>query len=208
MKAYWASIDDGSPLIRTYQRPVHSPTAEDAIFTESDDITAYACQYLGETTAVVAQRFGDKNILPYMHVVLAYLFGLAFAPNALTYIEGYVPWEDITIFLNTISRSGVVEARFEDTGFHQQMSGTGCQLPKDFVMRGLIWAQDYFPARFFNGRLVDEEERSREKPIHDAARAERCLWLGVQLASVSHEYIHYPYRPIANSPTAQTLDTI
>ena len=56
---------------------------------------------------MASQRIGDKNILLYMHVVLTYLFGLAFVPNILTYVEGYFPWEDITIFLNTIGRSGV-----------------------------------------------------------------------------------------------------
>jgi hypothetical protein len=65
-----------------------------------------------------------------MHVVLAYLFGLAFVPNALTYVEGCVPWEDIIVFLNTLGRSGVFEAHFEDPGFPQQMSGTGRQLPE------------------------------------------------------------------------------
>jgi len=98
---------------------------------------------------VVSQRIGDKNILPYMHVILAYLFGLAFIPDALIYVDGCVPWENITIFVNTLGRSGVVEAHFEGTEFPQQMSGTGRQLPEDFVMRGLIWALHYFSAVFF-----------------------------------------------------------
>jgi hypothetical protein len=122
-----------------------------------------------------------------MHVVLAYLFGLAFVPNALTYIENHVPWEDITIFLNTLGRANIVASQFEGTEFPQQMSGTGRQLPEDFVMRGLIWAQSYFPGNFFSGQLVDEDKRHLELPSHAAPRAERCLWLGVQLASVSHQ---------------------
>ena len=72
-----------------------------------------------------------------MPVVLAYLFGLAFVPNALPYVEGCVPWEDITVFLNMLGRSGVVEAAFEGTDFPLQLSSTGKQLPEDFVMRGL-----------------------------------------------------------------------
>jgi hypothetical protein len=58
--------------------------------------------------------------------------------NALTYVEGCVPWEDIIVFLNTLGRSGVFEAYFEDPDFPQQMGGTGRQLPEDFVMRRLI----------------------------------------------------------------------
>jgi hypothetical protein len=59
---------------------------------------------------------------------LAYLFGLAFIPNALLYVEGCIPWENITIFLNTLGRSGVVESRFESEDFPQQLSGSGRQL--------------------------------------------------------------------------------
>jgi hypothetical protein len=123
-----------------------------------------------------------------MHVVLAYLFSLTFVPDALIYMEGYVPWEDITIFLNTLGRSGVVDDCFEGKDFPQNSSGTGRQLPEDFVMRGLMWAKHYYPPKFFESELVEEDERSLELPSHVPPRAERCLWLGVQLASVSRSY--------------------
>jgi hypothetical protein len=206
MHAYWASLSDTSEAIRANPHPAQDLNTGDAVFSDSDDAAASACQSMGETTSVVSQRIGDKNILPYMHVILAYLFGLAFVPNALIYVEGCVPWENITIFLNTLGRSGVVEARFEGTEFPQQMSGTGRQLPEDFVMRGLIWAQHYFPADFFEGNLVDEDERSLELPSHAAPRAERCLWLGVQLASVS--YIYTMCSPITNFGKARPMDTL
>ena len=185
MRAYWASFHDTSDLIRAKPYPEKSLT-KDATFLGSHDAAAHACQSLGETTMVVARRIGDKNIVPYMHVVLAYLFGLAFVPNALIYIENHIPWEDITIFLNTLGRAGVVASQFEGTEFPQHMSGTGRQLPEDFVIRGLIWAESYFPGNFFD-ELVDEDKRHLELPSHAAPRAERCLWLGVQLASVSHQ---------------------
>ena len=63
--------------------------------------------------------------MPYMYVILAYLFSLAFVPNALIYVEGWLPWENIVIFLNTLGRSDVVEAHFESAEFPKQMSGTG-----------------------------------------------------------------------------------
>jgi hypothetical protein len=89
---------------------------------------------------MVSHRIGDKNILPYMHVILTYLFGLAFVPNALMFVEGWLLWENIVISLNTLGREGVIEARFEGAEFPQQISGIGRQLPEDFVMRGLTWA--------------------------------------------------------------------
>jgi hypothetical protein len=57
------------------------------------------------------------------------------------------------------------------------MSGTGRPLPEDFVMRGFIWAHHYFSAGFFNGYIVDEDERNLELSSHAAPRAERCPWL-------------------------------
>jgi hypothetical protein len=186
MQVYWASVDETSDFVRASLSPCKDSTAGDATFSDSYDVAACACQALGEITTVVSQRIGDENILPYMHMILVYLFGLAFVPNALTYVESHVPWENITIFLNTLDRAGVAESQFEGTGFPQQMSGTGRQLPEDFVIRGLIWARFYFPDNFFNGQVADEDERNLELPSHAAPRAERCLWLGVQLASVSH----------------------
>jgi hypothetical protein len=152
MQAYWASLKDTSEAMRAKPHPVQDLTTRDAVFFDSDDAAAYACQSLGETTTVISQRIGDKNILPYMHVILAYLFGLAFVPNALIYVEGCVPWENVTIFLNTLGRSGVVEACFEGTDFPQQMSSTGRQLPEaalgDLKHTNVLYSKMTYNTRF------------------------------------------------------------
>jgi hypothetical protein len=192
MQAYWGATCRSDHFVRAGSG--QDSTAKDATFADSYDVAAYACQALGMTTAVVAQRIGDKDVLPYMHVILAYLFGLAFVPNALTYVEGHIPWESIAAFLNTLGHTGVAE--FEGIEFPQRVSGTGRQLPEDFIMRGLVWAQNYFPRDFFNGQVVDEDERNLELPSHLAAREERCLWLGAQLASVSHQQVRHG--PVSN----------
>jgi hypothetical protein len=176
MQAYWASFYNTLDLVKAKPHSTKDLTTKDTTFSSSHDAGAHACQSLGETTTVVSQRIGDKNILPYMHVVLAYLFGLAFIPNALLYVEGCIPWEDITIFLNTLGRSGMAKSRFEVVDFPQQMSDTGRQLPEDFVMRGLIWARHCFPADVFVGQIVDEDERNLELQSHAAPRIERYRW--------------------------------
>lgn len=160
-------------------------TTKDATFSGAQDAVAHACHLFYSSIDVVLQRLGDKNILPFAHVVLAFLNSMAYVPQALLYVEGQVPWESIVTFLNTLGRSGVVESRFEGSAFPQPLSGTGRQLPEDFIMRGLVWAKHYFPSGFFEGQVVDEDERTLELPSHVAPRAERCLWLGVQLATVS-----------------------
>ena len=156
----------------------------DIKFSSSDEITSYVLPTWSTTVFTVAGKVGDRNALPFIHLTLAFLWSLSYVPGALIYLENYVPWEKLVLSLNTLSRSGVVDARVEGKDFPQQQSGTGRQLPEDFPMRGLVWAPYYFPSDFFEGQVVDEDERTLELPSHAAPRAERCLWLGARLASV------------------------
>jgi Est1 DNA/RNA binding domain len=183
-RTYFRSVNNRAE----HPKAIHSTrdsTTKDATFSGAQDAVGHACHLFYSSNEVVFQRIGDKNILPFAHVVLAFLHSLSFIPDALLHIEGQTPWESIVTFLNTLGRSGAVASRFEGSAIPQPLSGTGRQLPEDFVMRGLVWAKHYFPPRFFEGHVVDEDERTLELPSHAAPRAERCLWLGIQLASVS-----------------------
>jgi len=91
MHTYWAPLNDTSKAVRANPHPVQDPNTRDAVFSDSDDAAAYACQSMGETTSVVSRRIGDKNILPYMHVILAHIWSLPFVPDALRYTEGFIP---------------------------------------------------------------------------------------------------------------------
>jgi len=162
-----------------------SLTQPNSKFSSSEEVVSYAAPVFEKTITIVAQRIGDKNIVPFMHVVLAFIWSLTFVPGALVYLEPNIPWDRIVMFLNTLGRSGVIDSRIESEGFPQVLSGTGRQLPEDFPMRGLIWAQHYYPTDFFTTQVVDEDERTLELPSHAAPRAERCLWLGIRLSTVS-----------------------
>lgn len=156
-----------------------------AKFESSDDVAAYVLPLFYHTISTVAQKIGDKNIVPFMSFILSFLWSLAYLPGGLMYIESYVPWMRVITFLNTLSRSGISEERVEANMFPQPISGTGRQLPEDFPMRGLIWAQYVFPVAFFRHSVTDEDERMLELPSHGPPRVERCLWLGIRLAAVS-----------------------
>ncbi|KIW76073.1 hypothetical protein Z517_10818 [Fonsecaea pedrosoi CBS 271.37] len=159
-------------------------------FESADEVTSYALPVWSKTISIVAGKLGDRNILPFLHLTLAFLWSLSYVPGALIYVEKYVPWNVLAVSLNSLSRSGVVDAHVESKEFPQQQSGTGRQLPEDFPMRGLVWAPYYFPSDFFEGQVVDEDERSLELPSHAAPRAERCLWLGVRLASLNRYFTY------------------
>jgi len=163
----------------------HGGDKAEAKFESSDEVTSYILPIWFSSISSVAQKVGDRNILPFMHITLAYIWSSSYVPGALVYLENYVPWAKLVLALNTLSRSGVSDSRIEAKEFPQQQSGTGRQLPEDFQIRGLVWSSYYFPGDFFDGQVVDEDERTLEMPSHAAPRAERCLWLGHKLASVS-----------------------
>lgn len=158
--------------------------AQEAKFTNSEDTVSHAFFLALSTFSINLSRIGDKNVLPFNYIMLAFIWALACVPAALGYLEAHIPWNKIVIFLNTIGRSGIVDANFECDTFPPSLSGTGRQLPEDFIIRGLVWAQYYFPTGFFDDALENEDERSLELPSHGISRAERCLWLGRQLAMV------------------------
>tara|TARA_R110002003_G_scaffold75_5_gene6946 strand:- start:286 stop:723 length:438 start_codon:yes stop_codon:yes gene_type:complete len=56
-------------------------------------------------------------------------------------------------------------------------------LPEDYLVRGLVWAHDYFPEKWFE-RKHDEEERYLELASTVKSRMERVLRLGHELAIV------------------------
>lgn len=202
MKERFAAMSTSVPYV---SRPLHSladPTTPDASFSGSHDASASPLYFIGKVVSTVSQRIGDKSILPFMHVYLAWLWSLAHVPNAIEYVERFVPWEKLVTFLNTLGRSGVADVNITREEFPPSTSGTGRQLPEDFTMRGLVWAQLYHPPGFFEGNVVDEDERTLELPSHAAPRTERCLWLGFRLASVSClSTFHY----VSNFWTASTV---
>ena len=113
-------------------------TRKDVTFSGAQDTVAHACLLFYNTIELVLQHLGDKNILPFVHVVLAFLNRLGYVPDALRYIEEQVPWEVLATFLNALGKSGIVDSQFEDSAFPQSLSGTGRQLPEDFFLRGLV----------------------------------------------------------------------
>ncbi|KEF50852.1 uncharacterized protein A1O9_13095 [Exophiala aquamarina CBS 119918] len=168
----------------------HGGDKAEAKFESSDEVTSYILPIWFSSISIVAQKVGDRNILPFMHITLAYIWSSSYVPGALIFVENYVPWAKLVQALNSLSRSGVSDNRIEAKEFPQQQSGTGPQLPEDFLIRGLVWSPYYFPGDFFHGQVVDEDERTLEMPSHAAPRAERCLWLGHKLASLNR-YMTY-----------------
>jgi Est1 DNA/RNA binding domain len=137
------------------------------------------------TLALALQRIGDRNVLPHVHISLAFLSCVSLVPEVMKFIESYVPWALLVAFLNTLGKPGVKYARVEADTFPLPEDRLGAYLPEDFAIRGQVWCQQYHPERFFGEDCpLDDEERSLEMPSMTPSRVERCIWLGIRLCSV------------------------
>ncbi|KKY16019.1 putative telomerase-binding protein est1a [Phaeomoniella chlamydospora] len=184
VKQYWTQHGLRQP---THPHARSRPQGSNSKFTGPDELTYHALLLMGRTMRIVFSRIGDKNTLSFSHVMLASLWSLAFVPGALEYVQAFVPWQQVALFLNTLGRHGATHAAKPEVALPGAANKPGRQLPDDFVMRGLLWTSNYYPQDFFSLQsLLPEDERNLELPSHAVYRAERCLWLGVHLSSLNH----------------------
>lgn len=166
-----------------------SDSSSQLAFTEALDL-----HFL--TSTIVLRRIGDKNVLPYVHILLSFLFSLASVQDfdfevCGKYVAGSIfhamPWSELCSFINTLAHTEPVDARYENMDFIRQEKGDARPLPEDHFIRGQVWSQDSFPDDWFKESEVDDEERSIEHASTVRVRAERVLWLSYRLALV-----HFP----------------
>ncbi|EFQ91101.1 hypothetical protein PTT_12167 [Pyrenophora teres f. teres 0-1] len=147
-----------------------------------------------EASALVFRRIGDKNVLPYVHVMLAFLSNIASS----TYVSSLVadaPWGELVAFLNTLLKNETrhsqsenkklnIDALLATDVFPREGERTDeLPLPEDYHIRGQMWAQ-HFPEKWFE-REHDEEERYLELASTAKNRVERILRLAFSI--VKHD---------------------
>ncbi|KKA16301.1 hypothetical protein T310_10098 [Rasamsonia emersonii CBS 393.64] len=179
---FWESHTSSSSLELSVLSQRDGPRSEDDRFSSSIQVLSFASHLAFSTLRIILGQIGDKNVLPSVHLSLAFLWSMALVPTSMTYIEADVPWVQIASFLNTLIRPDMDMSKVEDEQFPSYETGSSRQLPEDFLIRGQAWSQLYYPEHFFDV-TADEEERSIELPSVIVPRTHRCLWLGVRIAS-------------------------
>ncbi|KAI0172886.1 hypothetical protein GGR52DRAFT_580520 [Hypoxylon sp. FL1284] len=139
---------------------------------------------LFETTCdVVFRRLGDPNTLPYLHVVLVFIFHLSHYSGAMPFIEDRFPWKLVSLQLNALLLSCREHDRIQDEQFPRQEKELAPRpLPEDFAMKGLLWVDKYFPLDWFSNDKIDDDEKFFEVASMTDHRKERILWLGCCIA--------------------------
>lgn len=138
-----------------------------------------------QTLEIVIQRWGDMNILPFLHTQMVFIHHLSKFPSAMKFVENKYPWKLIATMLNYLKQSCKFEPRMDSAVFPGAENQDHYRpLPEDYAMRGLIYTEEYFPLKWFSGEVVEEDEKYFEQASMVDARKERILWIGRQIASV------------------------
>ncbi|KAK4119938.1 hypothetical protein N657DRAFT_244275 [Parathielavia appendiculata] len=166
-----------------------------------------ALRLLTGTYDVVCRRFGDPNILPFLHVTLVFVHHLTFCPDAMAYLAPHFPWKLTALMLNTLLKgssssspnasqgSGLARllesdqfpgAVKEGKDVKEGVEGAGRRrrpLPDDFAIRGFSWAEKYLPDGWFvTEEKIDDDEKYFELASMTEERSERVVWLGCRIA--------------------------
>jgi hypothetical protein len=163
-----------------------------------------------KTFALILRRINDKNVLPHIHVMLVFFSSLASSKHTaeptsqlmsllISQLIDDAPWAELVAFLNALVKTesqiqsqSQSETHNIDAVLASDVFPAGGKrsdelpLPEDYLVRGLIWAHDYFPREWFD-REHDEEERYLEPPSTDKNRAYRVLRLAYRMANVSKQ---------------------
>ncbi|OSS48215.1 hypothetical protein B5807_07842 [Epicoccum nigrum] len=157
----------------------------------SDTTFSRAIRLTNNTFSLVLRRIGDKNVLPHVCVMLSFLSTFASVEYVAHFIDPS-PWTEIATFLNTLIKiekqqnqdadvnATICQPVFPSEGDQQREDEL--PLPEDHMIRGLIWAEEYIPAKWLE-RERDKEDRYLELASTARGRVERVLRLGYQLAT-------------------------
>lgn len=66
-----------------------------------------ALRLFAGTYNVVCRRFGDPNILPFLHVSLVFMHHLTLCPDAMAHVAPHFPWKLTAVMLNTLLESSL-----------------------------------------------------------------------------------------------------
>ncbi|PFH59817.1 hypothetical protein XA68_11865 [Ophiocordyceps unilateralis] len=151
----------------------------------ADETFRRALGFATRAYEVVLRRWGDKNTLSCLHTAMVFLLHVSRFPAAMSQVEGQYPWKLTSIMLNYLLKTIQSKPRIDTDAFPgpEKEGEPPYPLPEDYALRGLLYAEDYFPNGWFNNERIDESDRYLEPPSKAVERQERILWIGRRLAS-------------------------
>ncbi|OIW31112.1 hypothetical protein CONLIGDRAFT_573632 [Coniochaeta ligniaria NRRL 30616] len=207
-QGYWMGIatccsiasygDEKGPIFNAIRNPptepaIDQPMADSGMPEEVPTKQLIdAIALANRTHNVILRRFGDTNILPYLHTVMVFMHHLTFLPGAISLVGQDYPWKLTSLMLNTFLDKYTTYARIEGGSFPGPERGENHRpLPEDYAMRGLLWTDRYFPQDWFTYELQDDDEKYMELASFYEERKERLLYIGCQIAAQGGKWLRY-----------------
>jgi hypothetical protein len=174
-------------------------SAVDALSLGSSFADAAVCDFCYSSFGRILHRGKDrqslKDILPSAHTILAWLYNLQkvqsngnSSDDTIESLLDRFSWGELCDLLNTLIQyeslrdRTIVRAENEIfPGSDDKEEDRPMPLSEDYLIRGLIWLQLYFPSDWFS-RQADDDGRFFETSAMHEARVERVEYLGLFLA--------------------------
>ncbi|KAG4428019.1 hypothetical protein IFR05_016497 [Cadophora sp. M221] len=115
------------------------------------------------TLEIVLKRIGDPNDLPIIHVTLVFMYTMARHQGTMANLQDFFSKQLLSIMLNTLLSGYETPGVIEGNKFPLPEKDSVRPFPEDFAMRGLLWAEDYYPNDWFTNEKIDEEEKYHER---------------------------------------------
>ena len=178
---------ESNPLMKAIPRSRKESDQEAAETSQEDlDIFFKSRSFACRAYEIVMNRRGEKNTLPFLHATLVFLRCMTRHPEAIAHLERHVPWALMAMVLNHLLKIIDFAPRIDTDDFPgPEKTESPHPLPEDYAMRGLLYADNYFPDGWFERAKVDDDERYFEKGSTMSLRQERILWIGRQLARLN-----------------------
>jgi hypothetical protein len=194
-----------NPLIKAMATPESDTQMTGTIADESTSLAqisfGHAQRLTNSTLDIVLQRIGDPNVLPFIHVSLVFMYHMARHPHAMHLLEEKFPWQAMTVMLNTLLTPYKELSRIENSEFPLPVKDNVRPFTEDFAMRGLLWADNYYPQNWFSNDKIDDEEKFLEVASMTDDRKERILWLACRIAELG-PWMYYNGKRFSVSPLA------
>jgi hypothetical protein len=159
---------------------------------EPSEMMQHAVSLNFHTNAVVFTRLRGPSVLPYLHVILVFLWFFCQPELSLVrrHVKNSIPWLQLAALLNAFPRSHI-SSRYEREAFPRpEKDQSRRPLRDDRSLRGLVWTSKYFPQDWFCSDDLDEEPEI--EPISlSQDRLERVLWLAVRIAQSNATPLQY-----------------
>ncbi|KAJ3454283.1 hypothetical protein MRS44_018177 [Fusarium solani] len=163
--------------------PQKPEETEGVIEANPGDSFKQALGFTVRITETAMHRWGDTNILPFLHTMLVFVSHMTRFPAAISHIEGMFPWKLTSKMLNFLLASLGSGYEVHSDFRPLEKDQLPRPLPEDFAMRGLIYTENYFPHAWLDNDKTEECERYIELDSMTRERMNRLTTLGRRIAA-------------------------